>query len=338
MIDSNTLKIEAGKPYISVVIPVFNEEENIEELYRRLNATLREINNSYEIIFVDDGSTDTSPSLLHRLADQNDYVMVITFNRNYGQHAAVMAGLEQSRGEIVVTMDADLQNPPEEIPRLIEKIREGHDVVGTRRRKRKDSSFRRFGSRITNRVMCKVLKAPMRDYGCMLRAYRRDVVESMCRCNEIATFVPALAVKFAANPVEIRVAHEPRRAGKTKYPFHNLIKLLLDLVIGYSMLPMRLMSIFGIGVAVAGIGFGIFLLVRRLLLGPEVEGVFTLFSILFVFVGLLFFALGIMGEYIGRIYAEVRQRPRYLIKEVYRKREDGKKAPMPFRKGQGENL
>lgn len=303
---------------VSVVVPVFNEEENIEELYRRLKKTFEDSTDSVEFLFVDDGSSDKSLELLRRLADRDENVVVVAFNRNYGQHAAVMAGLHHSTGDVVVTMDADLQNPPEEIPRLLEKVRCGHDVVGTRRKKRKDSRFRRFSSKMTNRMIGRVLKGPMRDYGCMLRAYRRDVVESMCRCSEISTFVPALAVKFAANPAEIKVAHDSRSRGKTKYPFFNLIRLLLDLVTGFSMLPMRLMTAFGILVAAAGTGFGIFLLVRRIVVGPEVEGVFTLFSILFVFIGLLFFALGLMGEYIGRIYAEVRQRPQYLIREIYR--------------------
>ncbi|MFH2001308.1 MAG: glycosyltransferase [Planctomycetota bacterium] len=317
-------RADTGEIRLSVVVPVFNEEENLEELHQRLTRTLENIGYSYEVIFVDDGSSDASTRMLHRMADGDERTVIVTFNRNYGQHAAVMAGLEQSVGEVVVTLDADLQNPPEEIPRLVEKIDEGYDVVGTRRKRRKDSAFRRLSSKMTNRVMGGVLKAPMRDYGCMLRAYRRDIVESICRCNEISTFVPALAVRFAANPTEIRVAHEQRHAGKTKYPFHNLIMLLLDLVTGFSMLPLRLMTVFGILVSVAGTGFGFFLLIRRLVVGPEVEGVFTLFSLLFVFIGLLFFAMGLMGEYIGRIYAEVRHRPRFLIKEVYGKRPAGK--------------
>jgi len=325
---------DSKNPNISLVIPVFNEEETIEQLYSRLTKTLSSMNNPYEIIFVNDGSTDASPGLLRRLADRDDKVVVVTFNRNYGQHAAVMAGLGQSTGGVVVTMDADLQNPPEEVPRLVEKINEGYDVVGTRRKKRKDSTLRRFGSKMTNKIMKRVLRAPMRDYGCMLRAYRRDVVDSMCQCSEISTFVPALAVKFAANPTEIRVAHNPRQGGKTKYPFGNLVKLLVDLVIGFSMLPMRLMTVFGIVVSMFGIGFGFFLLIRRLIIGPEVEGIFTLFSILFVFIGLLFFAFGLMGEYIGRIYAEVRHRPRYLINEVYKKKKAKQDhAPPAMQKG-----
>lgn len=321
---------------ISVVIPVFNEEENIEELYRRLTNTLNMSNNPYEIIFVDDGSMDASPGLLRRLADLDDKVVVVAFNRNYGQHAAVMAGLGQSTGDVVVTMDADLQNPPEEVPRLVEKIGEGYDMVGTRRKKRKDSAFRRFSSRMMNKIMRRVLKSPMRDYGCMLRAYRRDVVDSMCQCNEISTFVPALAVKFAANSIEIRVAHNPRQGGETKYPFKNLVKLLVDLVIGFSMLPMRIMTVFGIVISIFGTGFGFFLLIRRLVIGPEVEGVFTLFSILFVFIGILFLALGLMGEYIGRIYAEVRHRPRYLIKEVYKKQQAGQDHAPPAMEKKGK--
>lgn len=318
---------ERSRPAVSVVVPVFNEAENLEALYTRLTRTLEGEGEAYELIFVDDGSTDGSAAMLRDLAEGDERVVVVCFNRNYGQHAAVMAGFEEAAGEVVITLDADLQNPPEEIPRLLEKVREGHDVVGTRRRRREDTAFRRLGSRLTNRLIGGVLKGPMSDYGCMLRAYRREIVKSMCRCGEISTFVPALAVTFAANPVEIEVEHASREHGESKYPFFRLFRLLFDLVTGFSMLPMRVMTLFGAIVAVTGTGFGLFLLVRRLVVGPEVEGVFTLFAILFVFVGLLFLALGLMGEYVGRIYAEVRRRPRYVVKAVYRNEPAGGGAP-----------
>ena len=314
-------------PRLSVVVPVFNEEENLATLYERLTRTLEGEGEPFELIFVDDGSTDASPRILRDLAARDGRVLVVSFNRNYGQHAAVMAGFDQADGEVVITLDADLQNPPEEIPRLMAKIREGHDVVGTRRRHREDTPLRRLGSRMTNRIIGGVLKGPMSDYGCMLRAYRREIVESMCRCGEVSTFIPALAVTFAANPVEIEVEHAAREYGKSKYPITRLFRLLFDLVTGFSMLPMRLMSVFGLLVALTGTGFGLFLLVRRIVVGPEVEGVFTLFAVLFVFVGLLFLALGLMGEYVGRIYTEVRQRPRYVVKTVYRMNTPPTKAP-----------
>ena len=314
---TNRVDKDRCNPGVSIVVPVFNEEENLEELHRRLISALERNRSDFEILYVDDGSMDSSPALLHRIAKADKRVVIVHFNRNYGQHAAVMAGLEQSRGDVVVTLDADLQNPPEEIPRLLDKIGEGFDVVGTRRKGRQDSSFRRLSSKLINRIMGNVLKAPMRDYGCMLRAYSREIVSHMIRCKEISTFVPALAVRFAARPTEIKVSHEPRKAGLTKYPFRNLLMLMMDLVTGFSMLPMRLMSAFGVIVFLAGTFFGVFLLIRRFIVGPEVEGVFTLFAILFVFIGLNFLALGIIGEYVGRIYAEVRHRPRYLIKEVY---------------------
>jgi undecaprenyl-phosphate 4-deoxy-4-formamido-L-arabinose transferase len=304
------------RPTLSVVIPVFNEAPSLEDLHHRLTQTLKETGRAYEILFVDDGSRDRSAEILRALHAQDRAVRVVRFNRNYGQHAAVLAGMERARGDVVVTLDADLQNPPEEIPRLLARLDEGADVVGGWRTRRHDARLRRAASWVVNRVTSAVVGVRMRDYGCMLRAYRRSIVERIVACQEASQFIPALANTFAASVAEVVVDHGPRQHGRSRYGLFRLLRLNFDLLTGFSLLPIQAVSLMGIAVSVLGLGFAIFLGLRRLLVGPEVEGVFTLFAILFFFVGLQILALGLIGEYVGRIYQEVRRRPRYVISEV----------------------
>ncbi|OPX20594.1 MAG: glycosyltransferase [Desulfobacca sp. 4484_104] len=237
-------------PYISVVIPVYNEEDNLPQLVRRLVQTLTATGRTFEILMVDDGSQDRSWEILTELYEQHpEHLRAIQFNRNFGQHRAIFAGFQAARGQVVVTLDADLQNPPEEIPRLVAKLEEGYDTVGGWRETRHDSIFRK------------------------------------------------------------------RQEGKSKYGIRKLIRLNFDLMTGFSHFPIHVVGFLGLLIALAGLGFGIFLFIRRLVVGPEVEGVFTLFAILFVFSGLQMFGLALIGEYVGRIYREVRQRPRYVIRQ-----------------------
>ena len=303
-------------PKLSIVIPVFNEAHTLVDLHQRLVRALKDVGDSYEIILIDDGSTDGSPGILRALHEQDRAVRVVRFNRNYGQHVAVFAGMERARGDVVVTLDADLQNPPEEIPRLLDRLAGGADVVGGSRVDRRDPFFRRAGSWLVNRVTSAIVGVRMRDYGCMLRAYRRSVVDQIVACQEISRFIPALANTFAGSVAEVPVGHAPRRAGASKYGFFGLLRLNFDLMTGFSLLPIQAVSLAGVLVAVLGLAFAVFLGLRRLLVGPEVEGVFTLFAILFFFIGLQILALGLIGEYVGRIYQEVRRRPRYVISEV----------------------
>jgi undecaprenyl-phosphate 4-deoxy-4-formamido-L-arabinose transferase len=220
------------------------------------------------------------------------------------------------RGQVVATLDADLQNPPEELPKLVAKLEEGYDVVGGWRRSRRDSWLRRLPSFVINRITSRVVGVQLKDYGCMLRAYRRQVVDAMNSCHETSSFIPALANIFARDVAEIPVEHDKRRLGMSKYGPLRLLRLNFDLMTGFSILPIQLVSLLGSLVALVGLAFGVFLFVRRLVVGPEVEGVFTLFAILFVFVGLQILGVGLIGEYVGRIYREVRQRPRYLVRET----------------------
>jgi undecaprenyl-phosphate 4-deoxy-4-formamido-L-arabinose transferase len=313
-----------SKVQISVVIPVYNEEANLAALMGRLMPVMKAMGKGFEIILIDDGSRDNSLALLKEFAS-DPFVRVVELTRNYGQHAAIMAGFSVVRGDIVVTMDADLQNPPEEIPNLISAMVGGnYDVVGSIRKRRKDSFLRIFPSKIVNMVARRITRVSMRDWGCMLRAYSRPVVERMIACHEQATFIPALATVFAKRVTEIEVAHEERFGGKSNYPLRKLINLQFDLVASFSDLPMKLIMYGGIFMSLLGVCFGVVLAIARLVYGASwaAQGIFTLFAILFVFVGLQFFALGVIGEYIGRIYREVRKRPEYVIENIYQAKED----------------
>jgi undecaprenyl-phosphate 4-deoxy-4-formamido-L-arabinose transferase len=328
-------EISSAPPLISVVIPVFNEEETLEELIKRCVDACSGIGTPFEIILVDDGSADCSPNKIREAVEQKAGIIVgIHLNRNYGQHAAIMAGLAEARGEIIVTLDADLQNPPEEIPKLIRKIEEGFDVVGSVRVPRQDPLFRRLASFIVNKVVQYSTGVVMHDYGCMLRAYRRNIVEAILQCHERSTFIPILANNFARNTTEVEVHHAKRPAGDSKYGLWKLANLQFDLLTSMTTFPLRLLSLIGGMISTIGIGFGLFLLAMRVIRGSEwaVQGVFTLFAILFVFIGGQFIAMGLLGEYIGRIYSDVRARPRYFVqqvigKDISEKRTETEKEP-----------
>jgi len=310
-------------PAVSVVIPVFNEEQNLRELVERCLKACGETGGSFEIVLVDDGSSDASPRMIAEAAGQNAGKIVgVLLNRNYGQHAAVIAGFAESRGRTVVTLDADLQNPPEEIPNLVRKMAEGYDVVGTVRTPRHDALFRRAASRIVNRVARRATGVMMHDYGCMLRAYRRNVIDAVLQCPERSTFIPVLANGFARRATEIEVRHAERSNGDSKYSLWKLINLQFDLLTSMTTFPLRLLSILGGLTSVAGVGFGVFLFVMRLVYGAQwaAQGVFTLFALLFIFIGAQFVGMGLLGEYIGRIYHDVRARPRYFVHQVVGRR------------------
>ncbi|MBE0624346.1 MAG: glycosyltransferase [Burkholderiales bacterium] len=302
---------------LSVVIPVYNEEQGLAALFARLYPALDRLDIAYEIVFVNDGSRDGSAAVLREQFQRRpDVTRVILFNGNFGQHMAIMAGFEQLRGRRVVTLDADLQNPPEEIGRLLAKMDEGHDYVGTIRRMRRDSAFRRIAGKSMNLVRERITRIRMTDQGCMLRAYSREIVEAINSCREINTYIPALAYTFAQYPVEIEVEHEERAAGESKYSLYQLIRLNFDLMTAFSLVPLQMYSLAGMLISLMSILFVGFLAVRRLLIGPEAEGVFTLFGIVFFLLGIALFGIGLLGEYVGRISQQVRERPRYLIQAV----------------------
>ena len=310
-------------PQVSVVVPVYNEEGNLPELHRRLVAALEGLGGGWELIYVDDGSRDRSFEMLKGYAAERPEVRIVEFNRNYGQHAAVFAGLRESRGEFVVTLDADLQNPPEEIPKIVKALQEGADAAGGWRKFRQDSWARKLPSWLNNRIVSKATGIRLNDYGCMPRGYRREVVDAMAQCGELSSYIPALAHVFARRIVEVPVEHAERGAGHSKYNFAGLMRLQFDILTGFSMFPIRALTWFGGITFLAGALFGVLLLALRLYFGADWagQGVFTLFAVLFFFVGAQFLAFGLLGEYLGRIYAEVRRRPRYLVRKVHGKEE-----------------
>jgi undecaprenyl-phosphate 4-deoxy-4-formamido-L-arabinose transferase len=305
------------QPELSVVIPIYNEEAGLGALFERLYPALDNIGAPYEIVFVNDGSRDNSVAILaEQFRTRPDVTRVILFNGNYGQHMAILAGFEATRGQIVVTLDADLQNPPEEIHKLVEKMREGYDYVGSIRRKRQDSAWRTIASKAMNRLRERITNIKITDQGNMLRAYGRNVIDLVNQCGEVNTFVPALAYKFARHPTEIVVEHEERAAGESKYSLYSLIRLNFDLVTGFSLVPLQMFSMLGMTMSLLSAMLVLLLLIRRFALGAEAEGVFTLFAIAFFFMGIILFGIGLLGEYVGRIFQQVRARPRYVVQTV----------------------
>lgn len=305
------------KPELSVVIPVYNEESGLAQLFARLYPALDALGYSYEIIFVNDGSRDKSAAILaEQFQLRPDVTRVVLFNGNYGQHMAILAGFEATRGNITVTLDADLQNPPEEIGNLVAKIREGYDYVGSIRRDRQDAAWRGIASKAMNKLREKITHIKMTDQGNMLRAYGRNVIDLVNQCREFNTFVPALAYTFARNPTEIVVGHEERSAGESKYSLYSLIRLNFDLVTGFSLVPLQFFSLLGIALSFGSAALFILLIIRRFVMGAEVQGVFTLFAISFFLMGVILFGIGLLGEYVGRIYLQVRARPRYVIQAL----------------------
>lgn len=302
---------------ISVVIPVYNEEGNLATLFARLCKAMDALGKSWEVIFVNDGSKDASGALLRDYQKQRpDVVRIIDFNGNFGQHTAITAGFERAKGGTIVTLDADLQNPPEEIHKLIEKIDEGYDVVGAYRKTREDSLFRKYASKLVNFARDKMTSIRMKDQGCMLRAYKRNVVEGIIQTNERSLFIPALAYTLAANPTEVEVEHAERLAGESKYSVYKLIRLNFDLITGFTLVPLQMFTIGGFIASLGSLALVAILLFRRFFMGAEAEGVFTLFAILFFLISVAIVGIGLIGEYVGRIYQVVQARPKYIIKET----------------------
>src|SRR5213083_43502 len=284
---------------LSVVIPVYNEEAGLPALFARLYPALDALGKSYEVIFVNDGSRDRSAALLReQFAKRQDVTRVILLNGNFGQHMAIMAGFERARGERIVTLDADLQNPPEEIGKLLAKMDQGCDYVGGVRSERHDNAFRRIGSRAMNAVRSRITRIRMSDQGCMLRAYSRDIVQAINECREVSTFIPALAYTFARAPGEVEVAHEARTAGKSKYSLYSLIRLNFDLVTGFSVVPLQIFSLFGIGVAIVSVIVYLAVMLQRVVGGEPLGTLRTFWDrdiLQFFLTGLLLFGLGLVG-------------------------------------------
>jgi undecaprenyl-phosphate 4-deoxy-4-formamido-L-arabinose transferase len=321
-------------PQLSVVVPVYNEEPGLPALFARLYPALDALGTSYEVIFVNDGSRDRSAALLREQWQRRpDVTRVVFFAANFGQHMAIIAGFERCRGERIVTLDADLQNPPEEIHKLLAAMDAGHDYVGGVRRKREDSWWRRAASRATNRLRERTTRIRMTDQGCMLRAYSREIVAAVAASREISTYIPALAYTFARNPAEVDVAHAERAAGESKYSLYMLIRLNFDLTTGFSLVPLQMFSMFGIVVSALALASYLVVIVYRVALAIW-EGVFPGPGVLwdrdiltFFLIGTMLFGMGLIGEYVGRIYQQVRERPRYRVEAVLERDTEASREP-----------
>lgn len=310
---------------LSVVIPLLNEEENIPLLYDELKVVLDALNDEYEILFIDDGSTDRSLELLRNLQNNDSHVVVVNFRKNFGQTAAMAAGFDYARGDVIITMDADLQNDPKDIPRLLEQIKAGNDVVTGWRFDRKDAFInRRLPSIIANKIISKVTGVNLHDYGCTLKAFRKEVIKCVKLYGEMHRFIPAIASGMGIDFTEVKVNHRARRFGASKYGISRTIRVVLDLMtvkflLSYSTRPIQ---VFGLmGVVSGGIGFLIALILtfQRQFLGVPLSDRPMLFlAVLLIFVGIQFISLGLIAELQARTYHESQNKPVYHIKKVYR--------------------
>ena len=306
---------------LSLVIPVYNEEENLKELIARTTAACDKLDCTTEIILVDDGSADRSMEMIIEASQKDPRIVGVILTSNFGQHAAVTAGFQTSRGKYVVTLDADLQNPPEEIYKLLEKLRGGYDVVGSIRENRQDTLFRKVGSKMVNLMVRKLCNGKtMTDYGCMLRGYSRNVVDAVLLCHENGKFIPMLAMTYARKSVEVHVKHAERAAGESKYSVMKLIALQYDLLTGTSTFPLRLLTFFGFAIGGIGVLFGLYVFIRSQLDKDwGFGGTFALFAVVFVLMGMQFASMGLLGEYIGKIHLNSRARPQFFIESIHRK-------------------
>ncbi|HCU06763.1 MAG TPA: glycosyltransferase [Holosporales bacterium] len=311
----------SATPEISIVIPVYNEEAGLKDLFTRLMGALNKIGRSFEVLFTNDGSVDKSYDMLKAFQTQHpDTVRVIDFLGNYGQHMAIIAAFERTKGNVIITLDADLQNPPEEIYKLLDQFDAGYDYVGSYRANRQDNFFRKYVSRFINWGREKITHIKMKDQGCMLRAYSRNIIDKIVESKESSTFIPALAFHFAQNPTEVEVRHDERAYGESKYSLYMLARLNFDLVTGFSLVPLQIFTLFGILISgISGL-FSLYMIGRRLYCGPELEGGFTLLTIVFFLLSVLILGVGLIGEYVGRIFQSVSHRPRYVIRSILEKK------------------
>ncbi len=308
---------------ISVVIPVFNEEKNIKLLYPKLKQVLDSLKKDYEIIFVNDGSTDKTATLLHKICEEDKKVIGIIFRRNFGQTAAISAGFDYAKGEVIVTLDADLQNDPKDIPQLIEKIEEGFDVVSGWRAERKDPFLsRRLPSYISNWLISFFTGVKLHDYGCTLKAYRREIAKDIRLYGEMHRFLPALASWVGASIYEVKVSHRPRKYGKSKYGFSRINRGFLDLLtvkflLSFAARPIQIFGKFGLISIFLGFICGIILVVMKVVSRVDITGnPFLYLSILFLLIGGQFISMGLLGEIISRTYHESQNKSIYFVKEV----------------------
>jgi glycosyltransferase involved in cell wall biosynthesis len=322
--ESHTAQADsAATVNLSVIIPVFNEDGNVEPLYSRLKPVLQRMGRSYEIIFIDDGSRDATFSALRRLNEGDPACKIIRFRRNFGQTAALAAGFAHARGEVMITLDGDLQNDPRDIPELLAKIEEGYDVVSGWRFHRKDGFItRRLPSACANWLISKITGVGLHDYGCTLKAYRREVAQNIGLYGEMHRFIPAMASWMGVSVAEVKVNHHPRRHGISKYGLSRTLRVVLDLIavkflLSYATRPLQIFGTIGFVSSSAGLAIASYLSFDKLVLG---HGLSTrpllLMAILLILVGIQFISMGLLGEMMVRIYHEGQKKPIYVVKEI----------------------
>ena len=307
---------------ISIVIPLYNEEENVRELHGRLKPVMDEIGDAYEIIFIDDGSTDHTLSLLQEIQAADDTVIVLSLRRNFGQTAAFAAGFDYSRGDIIVTMDGDLQNDPQDIPKLLELMKDNDLVSGWRKRRKDPFLSRRLPSIIANSLISKVTGVNLHDYGCSLKAYRRDVIKNLKLYGEMHRFIPAVASWYGVRIAEVETTHHPRLRGKSKYGISRTMKVVLDLITvkflqSFSTKPLQFFGPIGIFSGALGFFISLYLSIDKILSGKDIGGrPLLLLGALLIIVGIQFIGMGLLGEMMVRVYHETQKKPIYVIKKV----------------------
>jgi glycosyltransferase involved in cell wall biosynthesis len=321
-VDRADTKRGKGLKAVTVVIPIFNEEENIPPLYQDLKAFMEEMGVKYEVIFIDDGSDDSSNEILQSLAQEDKGIKVIQFRKNFGQTAAIAAGVEYAQGEVIVTMDGDGQNDPRDIPRLLDKLGQGYDVASGWRRNRRDPFLsKKFPSALANRLISWLTGVKLHDYGCTLKAYRRDILKDVRLYGEMHRFIPAYASWVGAQIAEIEVTHHPRKFGRSKYGLSRTTSIILDLITilflqRYSTKPIRLFGGAGMILFALGVFTGLFVLLRKLVWGGVWISPMILISFLFITMGVMFILLGLIAEIIIRTYHESQGKPIYVVKSM----------------------
>jgi glycosyltransferase involved in cell wall biosynthesis len=308
---------------ISIVIPVFNEEKNLKPLLDQIKDSMERMGVSFEIIFVDDGSTDGTFETLQELHGQDKSLKVIRFRKNFGQTAALSAGFDHSKGNIIITLDGDLQNDPADIPRLIEKLNEGYDIVSGWRHKRKDPFIsRRLPSMIANKLISFITNVKLHDYGCSLKAFRKEVIKNIRLYGEMHRFIPAVASWIGISVAELKVNHKPRKQGKSKYGISRTIKVILDLItvkflLSYSTRPIQIFGLIGfISSAIGGIILMYLSFIRLVLQEPIGGRPLLLLGVLLFFIGVQFVSMGLLAEIQARTYHESQNKPIYVVKEI----------------------
>ncbi len=306
-----------------MVIPVYNEAENLEILYREIKSSCENLGKSYEVIFIDDGSTDDSALVLTNIWKQYPAIKIIKLRKNFGQTAALSAGFDHSRGEVIITLDADLQNDPADFGLLIKKIEEGYDIASGWRVKRKDKLFsRRLPSSTANWLISAITRVKLHDYGCTLKAFRKEVLKSINLYGEMHRFIPAIASQMGVSIAEVKVNHRPRRFGKSKYSMLRFVKVMLDLLtvkffLSYSTRPLQIFGIFGIASGSVGGVMALYLSYRRLVLLESIANRPLLFlAVLLIVIGFQFITLGLLAEILVRTYHESLEKRIYYIREI----------------------